>query len=1778
MTNKTLRNSMGLASLSALALVMVACGGSSSSSTPATPTNGAPSAPVIVGPTTAITLHPAFYNLSATDPEGDAITYLVNGTAIAGNTYTLNASAAGATTFSVVARDSKGASSSASTLTVQVAANRAPQFISTATAQLTGSSNTIAWNTFSVAAQDPDTDDVAYSVTGTPTFVDNTGAAVTGCTITVNNTTGAVNFAGAVPAGKTSVTATFTAKAEDKLPGQTTLLGASATQVVTMTYFNGNLPPTILTTSLPPLPANHYIPVAQGQQGFLLEASDPNGDALTWSLQSGTTAGLVLTTTSGTQTYLKTGPTFTPVTSGALVVNVRVTDARGLYTDKQFNVPVVIDSIPTLNSNVYTETVSGVEAFNTGNVKWDITANGSLTNRSRFYPGPVDWLSWYTPSWYAWGIWSNNSFEPDHAPDAAATDLPFSNFSGAYAANTWLQAPVNSALPSAGWMARTLFKDAEGDGIQYAMQGGSVFVSGTYHSTVGQTFTLTGVDGATATTLPALYYFVPMPATWANRGEYPGVEPTHGTLLWRPVLIEDPDDINHATDNLGNSILNLPAVWSFTVLAKERVWNPNLNGGAGGYDPALSSNQGAQNYSVKVQPNNRPYVGPLTTIPGVGIESIVAPDAWYSNAWIGGGTNSSPTAYGRPSIQEPESKPYGVTVRNTVNFAGTTGFPYDQAAETTAKWRWFFAWAGGNGSLSADVQIYDPDQTNITGHMDTVYADVPTQATVNIGGVETTPVPFVPAGITKIYNPWVNAGGTPFQVEWGPSRQQYLLARMAGFTTIQLPVNVWDQYERQNNSGATVYPMFGTVRIANARDVLLYDLAPSSAAARGTFLSSANANDPATGSDSARPHYNFQYLPLVGTEAPAETYVTTHLFDGVMPQSGTDGSGYFLGTSWITLYSTEVYQSLYHNTNPLNDEPTFNPSTYSAAVQGSSSSSNASDWRTFSMVGGIPVADAQRAAAGSWSNHEARAHVIPSNSPYQFAVANGVENDFSGATNYWGTASKTGYFGNYPSESNGTANFQPRTYQLYNPADAASLLDWEVLGAYYAGQRQGEIDYQRSVAGRTSTRSLATLTTQAARLRWTYTWPTLISNANLGKATGGANTYQLEDVLQMAVPNLGGNARWFFTGNDNFQGVNSWGRHGLTGTDTTTAPAGVADTGLVLGAAANAWAATNDGFTSANTAAFHTVTDSIWVPNNSAGTYNIPNSTTFTAGVNYTQLPFHGVKGYLRAASLPGIADQRFGFFESGLSDTGNPSTDTELGHSNPPHLNVDPASDRIFYLWMKRETTAGSSAWGTWGAAVMSAGAGYTATGTFTTVPAFNMAQPVTLNSLTDTFAQVSFATGSLPGVNQAANAGVGFTGENSGFASWQRSQWAQLAPAMGPVANNSLFAYNIPAATLPVPKSKMVNPDTNTTTSTVAFGNVANGFHAIGATATNTEGGVRDSFVIYAVRDRGGNRANGANFGAAGIEPGSPVLAQWHNLTQTNDTGLAAATLDKYSLTDVPAASFPAVLKAFYSPFRTDISGFRHVAQAKMNFVVGMNYPNAAATAVRKIPASIEQTFPLFNGAIVDPTCTNANNAVDPGRPILSPVRLLRILDYKTNYTSDLERVNTVIDLVNSDPSDFSGTGAQSLATLPLDIASKFGTGIYSLSGTTWINQYSTTTLAWQSSVNNQVIPSGYFVEMFLMGANAGYAGAPNMLPVHSWRVPHIGGREAVQTLHMPATRNFTSGIGPLGPTAYFFRVRSVWAQDGAGVRIDFEKEPTRLGIPYATADFISAPFIAQ
>lgn len=127
-----------------------------------------------------------------------------------------------------------------------------------------------------------------------------------------------------------------------------------------------------------------------------------------------------------------------------------------------------------------------------------------------------------------------------------------------------------------------------------------------------------------------------------------------------------------------------------------------------------------------------------------------------------------------------------------------------------------------------------------------------------------------------------------------------------------------------------------------------------------------------------------------------------------------------------------------------------------------------------------------------------------------------------------------------------------------------------------------------------------------------------------------ANKYELGDVLQIAVPNMNSQARWFFTGDGNPQGipindplyarVQTWGRTGLSGFASFAingfTPAAV-DADAILGVPATNLA-NSAGYLAPDTTPFHVVTDSAWSPVESNGTLNVPNRTTFSAGVDYT--------------------------------------------------------------------------------------------------------------------------------------------------------------------------------------------------------------------------------------------------------------------------------------------------------------------------------------------------------------------------------------------------------------------------------------------------------------------------------------------------------------------------------------------------------------------------------
>lgn len=1743
MTHKTLRNVLGLTSISALALAMVGCGGSSSSS-PQTASNQAPTNVQIVGPTNMITKHPYTFQLSATDPEGDAIIFNVNGTDLpAGQTaYTLTPQAVvdpAATVLTVIAKDSKGAAAAAKTHASVVIANRVPQFISQASAVLNGVGNTISWTNFQVVAQDPDTDDVKYTVSGTPSFVDNTGAAVTGCTVAINPTTGMVSFTGAVPAGKTSVIATFTVQAEDKLPGSSTLLGGTSTQLVTMTYNNGNIAPTIVTTSLPNLPLNHRIPVSHDASGFPVQAVDVNpGDVITWSMTS-SVPGLVLSNPTGTTTTIITNNQFVPLTTLAqpIQITLTATDSFGLSDVKVLSITPVADAKPVLNSSTYTETVSGVRFFDKAQVK------DQITSRARFYPEAIEWIDasdTTTADWtfgyagYNYTTW--RSVESDHPADPMATDTQFSNpFAG------------GADVPVAGWTARTLFRDPEGDGIAYQMDPRSVYVSSPYWP-VGQPFTLESTGGP-ANVFPVLGGLL-VPYFWApDPGEFPSIDVDTGRMTWFPVLVEDDaptyyTDFGYwAQDNNGNIIWANPSIWSFTVQGYEKIWNPATQT----YELLNDPSQVARiDYSIKVQPNNTPWIGALCTIPNS--VSPVVGDPVVNQVWastelpIGGGASISTTAYGRPSIQEPESRRYDIT--------GGTGFDYS-AANTVkpAIWRWLVARAGGSTAQPEDVQIYDPDNTVNSGHMDAIHASM---GTPTVPAADTTGnVPALMANTKTFYNPWIdgNIDKGAFAVTWGPNRLQYLIARVTASAAYEFPVEVRDQYQRISDRDLGINPIFGTVRYTNARTRWFYDMASEVGAVKrgGTLLASGTPGDPVV-APGVTNRYTFSYLPFPGTtgdgtERDFADVLCTDFFAGTGPASGiaqvnaNPAADLYSVASWITLYATESHQVSYHTGNPLNNETgSFNLPSYAQANDGTSTASTRSDWKNvdYTWVNGQnptnPVINNEY-AVGSWANHEVRAQVIPSNSPFIMSMSS-----------VWNL---TYFNGNFPTELQGS------TLQVPQRPEAPWYLRLPAARGWHYGIYQSEIDYQNAVAGRQVAFSENTISNDdptKTRLRWTYSWPTQVTRANHEVTVGGANKWIKGDVMQIAIPNMGANSRFFFTGdgaqNDTQAAViRGWGAFGIT------TGVGIVDTDAVLGTPANNTALVT-GLSTADNTPFHVPSNSIWVPNNTflyAGAVlsanipyhlNLPNRTSFAPGATATQLGFRGFKGYMDSATftVPASVDPAYQFR---IVDG------TVYGNTNPALIDMA-QDDQIYFLWMRQDATV-KTAWAVWDASKMvtDANGTYTATGGLTTVPGFTMEDHEINSTLPASYlndAQVSLSEGALPGQNHASNVVVKtdaslYNASILNAKGWARSQWGTMAYNMG-YQPAGITTNNV----------RLVNPRFDTANA-ARYNNQIVEFRTTDNTLVSFEGGVRDSAIVYAVRKHTDEKGNAnAELGLAGIEPGSPVLAQWYNLQLKDDPALDAATVASTTLTDVVTA-WPKCY-SFYSPFD---SNWANVMELKMNFLVGVQYPGAA-TNLWKVPSTLANVFPL-GAPVTDPSCTNPNNTINPGNPIVGPVQFLRVTDYVANTTPGTPL--STIDLVTSN------------VTNPLT-----GAGANNLAGNTFIQARSNLMVHFQANVNNQVLPSGYIVEVYRLQGDAVTTLQPTM--VANYRVGHIGGKDAIQKVYLPSLHSLTGlegGVAAPNDAVYFFKVRTVWHKG-----INFETQPTKQSIPMAYADFVSAPFVTN
>src|SRR4029077_5721711 len=230
-------------------------------------------APVLTAPAnqTSTANSTVSLQLSASDPDGDALTYSATGLppALTVNpstgliSGTLSSTSAGTYNVTATAADASLASSKTFTWTVTTA-NRAP--VLTAPTNQTSTANSAV--SLQLSASDPDGDALTYSATGLPPG------------LTVNTATGLISGTlSSTSAGTYNVTATA---ADASL---------ASSKTFTWTVTSANRAP-VLTA-----PANQTS-TANSAVSLQLNASDPDGDTLTYSA-TGLPPALTVNTTTG---------------------------------------------------------------------------------------------------------------------------------------------------------------------------------------------------------------------------------------------------------------------------------------------------------------------------------------------------------------------------------------------------------------------------------------------------------------------------------------------------------------------------------------------------------------------------------------------------------------------------------------------------------------------------------------------------------------------------------------------------------------------------------------------------------------------------------------------------------------------------------------------------------------------------------------------------------------------------------------------------------------------------------------------------------------------------------------------------------------------------------------------------------------------------------------------------------------------------------------------------------------------------------------------------------------------------------------------------------------------------------------------------------------------------------------------------------------------------------------------------------------------------------------
>lgn len=326
MTARPLRTALARVTALAALWVLAACGGGGGGGdappAPPTPPPASNRAPQITSTavTTALVGRPYAYEIRASDPDGDSLSYSLTG-APAGMTiqasggsisWTPSSAQVGSQAVSVRVTDPAGAAATQDfSIAVQVV-NTAPTITSSpATAAVAGANYR-----YDVGATDPEGDTLSFALTQAPT----------GMAIDAN---GRITW---TPAAGQQGAHGVALRVQDPA-------GLSATQSYTVTVTVGNAAPQI--TSAPITAAT-----VGAAYAYDVNASDPNGDTLAYSLTQAP-AGMSINAASGVVAWTPSAGQ-----AGSHPVAVRVADPGGLTATQAFTVlanggPHITTTAPT---------------------------------------------------------------------------------------------------------------------------------------------------------------------------------------------------------------------------------------------------------------------------------------------------------------------------------------------------------------------------------------------------------------------------------------------------------------------------------------------------------------------------------------------------------------------------------------------------------------------------------------------------------------------------------------------------------------------------------------------------------------------------------------------------------------------------------------------------------------------------------------------------------------------------------------------------------------------------------------------------------------------------------------------------------------------------------------------------------------------------------------------------------------------------------------------------------------------------------------------------------------------------------------------------------------------------------------------------------------------------------------------------------------------------------------------------------------------------------------